>query len=112
MKTLFLVLTALAVAAPAGQAQMSHGSGHGDMHGEKAAEAISGTGSVNAVDPGKRTVNVTHEPIAAIGWPAMTMDFAVAEGVDLTNLKQGAQIAFTLSRASDGIYVIDGVTAR
>jgi Cu/Ag efflux protein CusF len=112
MKTLFLALAAIAVAVPAAQAQMNHGAGHGEMHAEKAAAAISGTGVVNAVDPAKRTVNVTHEPIAALGWPAMTMDFAVPEGVDLSALKQGAQVAFTLSRGADGIYMIDGITTR
>lgn len=45
-------------------------------------------------------------------WPAVTMDFAVAKDVNLTNLKQGVQIAFMLSRGADGIYTIDGVTAR
>lgn len=112
MKTLFLALAALVFAVPAAQAQMSHGSDRGSMHGEKAAEAIAGTGVVNAVDPAKRTVNVTHEPISALGWPTMTMDFAVAEGVDLSGLKQGAPIAFTLSRGADGIYMIDGITPR
>ena len=34
-----------------------------------------------AVDPKARTVNLSHGPIAALGWPAMTMDFGVAEGV-------------------------------
>ncbi|KJS38326.1 MAG: hypothetical protein VR70_10220 [Rhodospirillaceae bacterium BRH_c57] len=108
MKTLFLAFAALAVAAPVAQAQMSHDSGHGGMnHAAPAAEAISGTGTVNAVDPAKRTVNLTHQPIAALGWPAMTMDFAVAEGVDLGALKKGDKIAFTLSRGADGIYRIE-----
>lgn len=112
MKTLFLALAALTVTVPAAQAQMSHGSGHGTMHEEKAAEAISGAGTVNAVDAVKRTINVTHEPIPAIGWPTMTMDFAVAEGTDLSGLTEGAQIDFTLSRGADGIYMIDGLSTR
>lgn len=112
MKTLILVLTALAVTVPAAQAQMSHGASHDGAHATKAAEAIPGKGVVNAVDAAKRTVNVTHEPIAALGWPAMTMDFAVAEGVDMAKLAKGAPVAFTLSRGADGIYMIDGLTAH
>ncbi|MGC2855545.1 copper-binding protein [Novispirillum sp. DQ9] len=122
MKTLFLALAALSVtvpaAVPAAWAQMPHGSGHGTSghgsagHAKAAAEAIAGTGTVNAIDAGKRTVNVTHAPIPAIGWPAMTMDFAVAQGVDLAPLKAGDAIAFTLSRGADGIYLIDGIAGR
>lgn len=108
MKTLFLALAALSVTVPTAWAQTSHGPGHA----KPAAEATAATGTVNAVDAAKRTVNVTHAPIPAIGWPAMTMDFAVAQGVDLAPLKAGDAIAFTLSRGADGIYLIDGITGR
>ncbi len=112
MKTLFLALAALSLAVPAAQAQMNHASSHGAGHAEKTVDVISGTGAVNAVDPAKRTVNVSHAPISALGWPNMTMDFAVAEDVDLTTLKPGDKIAFTLSRGADNIYMIDGITAQ
>jgi Cu(I)/Ag(I) efflux system protein CusF len=55
-------------------------------------------GTVNAVDTAKHSVNVTHQPIKALGWPSMTMDFPVASSVDLSTTKPGARIAFTLGR--------------
>jgi Cu/Ag efflux protein CusF len=69
----------------------------------------SGTGTVNTVDAGRRTVTLTHGPIPAIGWPAMTMDFAVAPGADLSAVQPGAQVMFTLSKGADGVYQIDHV---
>jgi Cu/Ag efflux protein CusF len=42
----------------------------------------------------------------------MTMDFAVAEGVDMATLAKGEAITFSLSRGSDGIYMIDALKDR
>jgi Cu(I)/Ag(I) efflux system membrane fusion protein len=76
------------------------------------AEQPSGAGVLNAIDTGKRTLNITHEPIAALHWPGMTMDFRVASGVDLSALKPGAKITFTLGRGADGLYAIDEIRSK
>jgi Cu/Ag efflux protein CusF len=67
---------------------------------------------LNAIDTGKRTLNIAHEPIAALHWPGMTMDFRVAPGVDLSALKPGATITFTLERGADGLYAIDEIRTK
>jgi Cu/Ag efflux protein CusF len=72
--------------------------------------AVQGSGMLNSVDAAARKVNLSHEPITAIGWPAMTMDFAVASSVNLTALKPGTHVAFTLSRGNDGMYVVQSIT--
>ena len=63
-------------------------------------------GTVNVVDPAKRTVNLSHQPIPALGWPAMTMDFAVAPAVDLKEIRPGAAVTVTLGKGKNGIYEI------
>jgi Cu(I)/Ag(I) efflux system protein CusF len=65
------------------------------------------TGTVNAVDPTGHKINVSHQPIPAIGWPAMTMDFAVAPSVDLSRIKPGSRINFSLERGKDGMYQVE-----
>jgi Cu/Ag efflux protein CusF len=67
----------------------------------------SGTGTVHSVDAEQRTVNVSHEPIPSIGWPAMTMDFPVAPSVDLSSIQPGSRVSFTLARGANGTYVIE-----
>lgn len=62
-----------------------------------------------AVDPKARTVNLSHGPIAALGWPAMTMDFGVAEGVDLGAVRVGDMVGFTVARPPNGVYLIDSL---
>jgi Cu(I)/Ag(I) efflux system periplasmic protein CusF len=73
------------------------------------ADKPTGQGTLNSVDGAARKLNITHGQIAALNWPAMTMDFDVAPGVDLKALKAGSKISFTLARGADGMYVIDEV---
>lgn len=67
------------------------------------------SGTVNSIDAVKHTINISHAPIRAIGWPAMTMDFPVDSEVDLSAVKAGQKIAFTLVRAKDGSYEVHAI---
>jgi Cu(I)/Ag(I) efflux system membrane fusion protein len=77
-----------------------------EMDMARAEPAIEGVGVVNEVMAGDRKVNLTHEPIPAISWPTMTMGFDVAEDVDLSALKAGDRIRFTLGEMGVGMYRI------
>jgi plastocyanin len=55
-----------------------------------------GTGQVNSVDAAAHTINISHDPIKALGWPKMKMQFNVAPEVDLGNVKAGDAISFKL----------------
>lgn len=68
-----------------------------------------GIGTVNSVDPVGSKINLSHEPIAAIGWPAMTMDFVVAPAVDLKSIQAGTRVEFTMEKGKGGIYEIRAV---
>lgn len=59
------------------------------------------SGRINSIDPNARTANVTHGPMTEIGMPSMTMDFPVAEGVDVTNLPVGTDVSLLLRRNPD-----------
>jgi Cu/Ag efflux protein CusF len=82
-----------------GEIQMAH-EGHGGAHG---------TGTVTAVNAAQRKVGLQHEPIPAIGWPAMTMELAVAPAVNLQGLQPGSRINFSLEKGPDGIYMIQWI---
>jgi Cu(I)/Ag(I) efflux system protein CusF len=73
------------------------------------ADKPSGEGKVNSIDAKGRKINLTHGPVAALKWPSMTMDFVVAPGVDLSAIKPGAKIDFTLKSGADGMYMIDSI---
>jgi Cu/Ag efflux protein CusF len=80
--------------------RMAHAD-HNDAHG---------TGTVNSVDPTQHKVNLSHNPIPEIGWPAMTMDFPVASSIDLNGVKPGARVNFTIEQQPGGMYEIRAIT--
>ncbi|MCI1709703.1 MAG: copper-binding protein [Chiayiivirga sp.] len=51
------------------------------------------TGIVTAVDVSARRITISHEPVPALNWPAMTMDFSVRD-VDLTGIQLGDKVTF------------------
>lgn len=79
-----------------------------------AGGAAVATGTVQKVDAAGRMLGLAHGPIPAIGWPAMTMDFPVAPGVDITGLAPGRQVEFTLAPrpGASGGYVVTRVVPR
>lgn len=79
-----------------------------------AAQAAVATGTVQKVDAAGRTLGLAHGPIPAIGWPAMTMDFPVAAGVDLSALAPGRQVEFTLAPrpGASGGYIVTRVAPK
>ncbi|MEG3618730.1 copper-binding protein [Magnetovibrio sp. PR-2] len=84
------------------------GSGHGDTKNMKGHEmgmaGINATGKVNTVQDGK--VNISHGKIKELGWPPMKMDFAIAEGVDVSKVKPGQEVEFVLGNGKGGMYEI------
>jgi Cu/Ag efflux protein CusF len=86
------------------------GMDHGSMSmTTPAGKGAAGTGTVKKVDPAKRMVNLSHGPIPAINWPAMTMDFPVAPEVDLGSVKAGQSVEFTLAEAGGGKYTVTSI---
>lgn len=63
-----------------------------------------GQGVIRAVDA--RSLVIQHEAIPALKWPAMTMPFAVSPEVDLSSVKPGDGVTFTLVQAGDGFQIL------
>lgn len=79
---------------------------HADAAAPADAKAIPATGKINSVDASTGSVNVTHDPIKALGWPKMKMEFSVAKGVDLSGLKAGDAVNFSLKPEGEDNYVV------
>lgn len=65
---------------------------------------ISGTGVVKGVSG--RTLTLAHDPIETLGWPAMTMDFKIADHLELNQVQIGNSIHFSLEQDDSGDYRI------
>jgi len=71
-----------------------------------AHDGAHGTGTVNSIDPTAHKVNLSHQAIPQIGWPAMTMDFAVDPAIDLRAVRPGSKVDFTIEQGAGGMYEI------
>ena len=111
---LFLVGSSSAMSA--GNHAMDHGTVHnmdkGASQGEskQASMDIQAEGKLNSVNLAKRKINVSHTPIAVLGWPAMRMDFTVQPGVDLQSLKPNQKINFSLQKSGEYDYVVTDIS--
>ena len=68
---------------------------------------ITGTGVVQAIDKINGKVKLTHDPIAALGWPKMTMFFRLKDSALADQVKEGDKVEFSLEKSASG-YVISG----
>lgn len=76
---------------------------------KKMAPATAGaTGTVTAINATDHKVTLDHGAIPAIKWPPMKMEFAVAPSVDLSKVKMGDKVDFTLS-GSGGSYTVQSI---
>ena len=66
-------------------------------------------GEINAVYTDSRAANITHGPAEPWDWPEMTMDFDIAEQVDINELAAGQTLHFEVTRAEDGTYAVTGI---
>jgi Cu/Ag efflux protein CusF len=49
-------------------------------------------GTLNSVNTAAGTVNISHSPVPAAGWPAMTMDFKLATPSEADDIKPGDRV--------------------
>lgn len=64
------------------------------------------TGKIEDVMADMAMLTITHDPIKALDWPTMRMDFEVAEGIDVSAFESGQMIEFELKKQGDWDYLI------
>ncbi|MEY4592087.1 MAG: hypothetical protein RIR18_982, partial [Pseudomonadota bacterium] len=63
-------------------------------------------GTLEAVDVALGTVSIRHEPIASLKWPAMKMDFVLANASLVQGVPLGSAITFEFVERKPGEFVI------
>ncbi|NOU51969.1 efflux RND transporter periplasmic adaptor subunit [Pseudoalteromonas sp. JBTF-M23] len=79
------------------------------MEDNAPANAVWMQGEINSVMASHNMVNITHDPVKEWDWPAMTMDFDVAEQVDINTLKAGQTLHFEVTKTDAGNYQVTGI---
>lgn len=91
-------------------AQDTHIMDHSSMNmsTEAMEGAVQAKAVVNSIEGGM--VNVSHDPIPEIGWPAMTMDLSVLPNVKIMDtVKSGDTVTMMLVKGKDGMYGIQAL---
>lgn len=66
-------------------------------------------GTVDSIDAKAGTVMLAHAPVASLKWPAMTMEFKVANDGLLQGLKPGTAIHFEFVERQPGEWVVTAI---
>ena len=72
-------------------------------------QAHTAEGVVESVDAAGSQVTITHEAVESVGWPAMTMPFAVEDPQLLEGLEPGTRVTFTFREGNAGQYVVTDI---
>lgn len=67
-------------------------------------------GKLDAIDGG--TVTISHEPVASLKWPKMTMEFVPANAALFADIKPGTAISFEFVERKPGEWVVTKVEQR
>jgi Cu(I)/Ag(I) efflux system membrane fusion protein len=82
---------------------------------EKAPGAAVGhhaEGTLDAIDAKAGTATISHQPVASLKWPAMTMEFVPANAALLDGIKPGTAISFEFVERKPGEWVITKIEKR
>lgn len=92
--------------------------GHGGSVSSDAASATIGVstgyeaeGNLEEIDAKSGTVSISHGPIAKLKWPAMTMEFKLANSALLKGLKLGSPVIFEFIERAQGEWVVTSIKA-
>jgi Cu(I)/Ag(I) efflux system membrane fusion protein len=71
------------------------------------AAVYDATGRITALDG--QSVTLAHGPVPGLSWPAMTMQFSLADANQARGLKVGDQVSFRFHQGGAG-YVVDAIS--
>jgi Cu(I)/Ag(I) efflux system membrane fusion protein len=80
------------------------------VHAEHKSVGHQAQGTLDAIY-NDGTVSITHGPIKSLGWPGMTMDFAVTNSSLVAGIKPGSAISFEIVERKPGEFVITKMQA-
>ena len=99
-----LLLTALGINRPVWAADPP--AAHHPAPAVSTTATLTATGVVKSVDAAAGKLVIDHDPIPALKWPRMFMDFQLADKAMASKVKAGDQVKFDMKEGGQGAYVI------
>lgn len=99
---------------------LGHGGHGGSAPGQKAEDVSAkgvavghrAEGTIDAIDAQAGSATVSHGPIPTLKWPAMTMDFRLANPALAANIKSGSAVSIEIVERKPGEWVITKIEPR
>ena len=88
------------VAFSADEAQGDHADHHGD-----AGPTAKLHGVVNSVNAANGRVNISHDPVESLKWPAMKMNFKAHDAALLKDIKPGMTVNFEIQKMGNEYHI-------
>lgn len=113
MKTLTILLSMTLASGISQAAGLAHDMSQHEMATMAAANTSSptGVGVIKAVNETAGKVQIAHEAIAGLNWPAMTMWFDLQKPLP-ANLKVGDRVLFELAQNPNNKWVITRIESK
>ena len=73
------------------------------------AKSYQAMGAVDSIDASANTISLSHDPIPALQWPQMTMDFGLDSAELASGLRPGQAVHFSFEDRGDGEFVITAI---
>ncbi|MCH8264886.1 MAG: copper-binding protein, partial [Proteobacteria bacterium] len=74
-------------------------------------QVYSTNGEITEIIEGE-TMTLSHEAVAALGWPAMVMGFQIPSELDVSGFRVGDSVTFEFSATPQGRYRLSDVRYR
>ena len=104
-----LLISFLWAALLGGGFALAEDTGYDNNAAPAVAQRLSGTGMVKSVDAAKGKVVIDHDPIPALKWPRMVMDFQLADKAMASKVRAGDKVKFDMKEGGQGAYLITAI---
>lgn len=84
---------------------MAHPEAKSGQSPRAAGAGITAFGVVQGIDKNSGKIKLTHDPVAALGWPKMTMFFRLKDSALAEQLNEGDRIEFSLEKSASGFVI-------
>ncbi len=99
------VAAALAFCVPLAFAAEEAHDGHANHHGD-AGPTAKLHGLVNSVNAANGRVNISHDPVESLKWPAMKMNFKAHDPALLKDIKPGMTVNFEIQKMGNEYHIM------
>jgi Cu(I)/Ag(I) efflux system protein CusF len=107
LSPVLFILVSFPGAAAAGHSGHEHGGTSMPRQSAEAERVYAAAGVVNAVDEAGEKVTVSHQPVPALNWPAMTMRFALESPDLLEGIKPGDRVKIYFKNVGNASIIVE-----